>query len=61
VPLALAGGSALSLLAIAVVWWRRPTARTLVAAQDAADRQVRGPAQRAEQETTSTSHSVAAR
>jgi MFS family permease len=66
VPLALAGGSALSLLAIAVVWWRRPTARALVAPQDAADQQARGPAQRAEQETASTSggarsHSVAAR
>src|SRR5256714_434749 len=34
VPLALAGGSALSLLAIAVVWWRRPAARALAEAGD---------------------------
>jgi MFS family permease len=34
VPLALAGGSALSLLAISVVWWCRPTARALAASGD---------------------------
>src|SRR2546430_10374400 len=57
VPLALAGGSALSLLAIAVVWWRRPAARALAAPQDDAGRQLRSldhPARRNERETAGT-------
>src|SRR5205823_11763549 len=43
-PLALGGGSALSLLAIAVVWWRRPTARGLAASgeDDSGQPPVRG-------------------
>jgi MFS family permease len=49
VPLALAGGSALSLLAIAVVWWRRPTARTLAGPGDVDRGRVADPARQREQ------------
>src|SRR2546423_480950 len=49
VPLALAGGSALSLLAIAVVWWRRPAARALAEPGDEDGHRLADPARRREQ------------
>jgi hypothetical protein len=49
VPLALAGGSALSLLAIAVVWWRRPAARALAEPGDEDRHRLADPARRREQ------------
>ena len=61
VPLVLAGGSALSLLAIAVVWWRRPTARALAEPDDEDRRQVADAVRQREQGKAEASRGASSR
>jgi MFS family permease len=61
VSLALGGGSALSLLAIAVVWWRRPAARALAEPSDEDRRRLADPARQREQGMAETSRGTTGR